>query len=155
MNAAELTAALATVEQDHQLVLDQVQALKDAVTALLEPEVGDLPGVLDRLRQSNAFFATHLEAHLDEEEVTLFPLLEQLRPEGAELVARLRREHEMVRSKREEFDSCLHVALELEGAVTRTVIWDLLVYGWELWEILDRHAHDETRGVHQCLAAQR
>ena len=38
MNATELVAALNTVEQDHRLVLDKVQALKEAVCCLVDPE---------------------------------------------------------------------------------------------------------------------
>ena len=32
------------------------------------------------------------------------------------------------------------------------VLRDLLAYGWELWELLDNHAHAETQAVHQCVA---
>jgi hypothetical protein len=31
------------------------------------------------------------------------------------------------------------------------VLRDLLTYAWELWELLDRHAHAETQGIHECL----
>jgi len=151
MNVAEFRVALKTVEQDHRLVLEKVQALKDAVSCLLEPEASDPRPVLDRLRDSDAYFATQFASHMEEEEATLFPILEQHQPDGPELVARLRREHEEIRCKREEFANCLAVAIELENGLTKMVLRDLLAYGWELWELLDSHAHVETQAVHQCL----
>jgi len=152
MNATQLLAALNTVEQDHQLVLDKVQALKDAVSYLLSPEAADPRPLLDRLREFNKFFATQFASHLDEEETTLFPLLEMCQPGGVELVARLRNEHDVLRRRQEEFDGCLQVAFELEENLPRAVLRDVLTYGWALWELLDNHAHIETVAVHQCLA---
>jgi hypothetical protein len=152
MTTADLITAFNTVEQDHRLVLDKVQALREAVTCLLDPEPENPTGVLDRLREVSACLATQFEAHMEEEESTLFPLLEQEKPEGADLVARLRQEHAEIRRRRAEFDDCLTVADGLEGGATRVVLMDLLIYGWDLWEYLDYHAHIETRAVHQCLA---
>jgi iron-sulfur cluster repair protein YtfE (RIC family) len=151
MNTAEIRAALNTVEQDHRLVLNKMQALKDAVNQLLDPEDSDLEPVLHRLRDSNEFFATQFASHMAEEETTLFPLLEQLQPEGPALVARLRQEHAEIRRKREEFGNCLELAVELEEGLTTMVRRDLLAYGWELLELLDNHAHAETQAVHQCV----
>jgi hemerythrin-like domain-containing protein len=150
MNAAQFKAALDTVEQDHQAALDNIQALKETVTLLLDPE--DPSQVLDRLREVHAYFATQFESHLDEEETTLFPLLERYRPEGPELVARLRREHEELRRKRNELGDCLEVADGLEGGPPPMVLLDVLAYGWDLWELLDNHAHVESRALHECLA---
>jgi hypothetical protein len=31
------------------------------------------------------------------------------------------------------------------------VLVNLLIYGWDLWEILDNHALRETQALHQCL----
>jgi iron-sulfur cluster repair protein YtfE (RIC family) len=151
MNVAEFKAALDTVEQDHQLVLDKVHALKEGVGYLLAPEDLDAPRVLGRLQELDNYFVTQLIAHMDEEEVTLFPLLERHASEGAALAARLRREHEEIRHKLDAFTSCLGVALDLQDRPPRAVLWDLLVDGWELWEVLDRHAHAETDGLRQCL----
>jgi hypothetical protein len=152
MDTANFLAALNTVEQDHRLVLDKVQALREAVTCLLDPDVADPAKVVDRLREIDTFLGTQFEAHMEEEETTLFPLLEQDSPEGADLAARLRREHAEIRRRRTEFGDCLAVAAGLEGGAPRMVLMDLIVYGWELWELLDYHAHIETRAVHQCLA---
>jgi len=151
MNAAEFTAALNTVEQDHHLVLERLQALKETVSRLLWPEDLDAPKVLSRLRELDAFFATQLLNHMDEEETTLFPLLEKGLAEGSALTNRLRREHEDIRRKLDAFDSSLGVALDLQDGPPKAVLWDLLVDGWELWEILDKHAHSETEGVRNCL----
>jgi hemerythrin-like domain-containing protein len=152
MNRTELMGALHTVEQDHRLVLDNVEALKDTVGSLLEPEGEDRQRVLGKLQEINAYFATQFEAHLEEEETTLFPLLEQQPPDGPELVARLRQEHEQIRNRRKEFGDSLEFALELEDGLTRAVLRDLLTYGLDLWELLDKHAHVETQAVHQCVA---
>lgn len=151
MNRAALMTALNTVEQDHRLVLDNVETLKETVSALLEPEGGG-QRALGKLQELNAYFATQFEAHLEEEETTLFPLLEQQQPDGPGLVARLRREHEEFRSKRKEFENCLGLAVELEEGLTRMVLTDLLTYGLDLWELLDKHAHAESQAVHQCVA---
>jgi hemerythrin-like domain-containing protein len=152
MNRAELMTALNTVEQDHRLVLDNVETLKETVSSLLEPDWADSQQILAKLQEINAYFATQFEAHLDEEETTLFPLLEQQKPEGPELVARLRLEHEQIRSKRKDFGNCLELAVELEEGLTKMVLRDLLIYGLDLWEMLDKHAHVETQAVHQCVA---
>jgi hypothetical protein len=118
MNAAELTAALNTVEQDHRLVLDKIQALKDAVCRLLEPEV-DVAQVIDQHREIHAYLATQFEAHMEEEETTLFPLLERQGSEDSGLVVRLRQQHAEIRRRREEFGNCLRVAGDLEGGSLR------------------------------------
>ena len=149
MSAAELKAALDTVEQDHQLVLDKMQALKEAVGHLLDPEVEDPRPALDRLRDLNRFFVTQFGNHLEQEEIALFPLLE--RYEGRELVARLRHEHTEICRRLEEFNNCLSIAVELEVppvAVRR----DLLTYGWDFLELMDNHAHIETQAVGRCMA---
>jgi hypothetical protein len=154
MSAAQITAALNTVEQDHRLVLEKMQALKGAVSCLLESEDEDagVRCVLTRLRESNRFFASRFEAHMDEEERTLFPYLERQEPEGPALVARLRQEHAEIRRLREELGKCLAVASEIEDEPPRMVLRDVLAFGWELWEALDNHAHAETQAVHQAAA---
>jgi iron-sulfur cluster repair protein YtfE (RIC family) len=151
MNAAAFTAALNTVEQDHQLVLDKIHALKELVGRLLSPEDLDTPQVLNRLRELDAFFATQLANHMDEEETTLFPLLEHYQAEGPALATRLRHEHDEIRRKLAAFNNSLGVALDLQDGLSQAVLWNLLIDGWELWELLDRHAHAETEGLRQCL----
>ena len=152
MNAADLLPALNTVEQDHRLVLDKMRALKETASYLLGPGGADPRQILDRLRGLHDFFTTQFTAHMQEEETTLFPLLEQHQPGGPELVARLRREHGEIRRRCEELGNCLEVADELEGEFPRMVLRDLFVYGWDLWELLDDHARTETRAVHRYLA---
>ena len=151
MNLTAFKAALDTVEQDHQLVLDKVQALKELVSGLLAPEDFDARQVLERLRDLEAFFATVLANHMDEEETTLFPLLEQYHDGGPALVTRLRGEHDEIRRLLAAFNNSLGVALDLQDGLPRAVLWDLLVDGWELWELLDKHAHAETESMRQCL----
>ena len=36
--------------------------------------------------------------------------------------------------------------------LARVVLRDLVAYGWELGDLLDEHAHTETRAVHPCIA---
>ena len=153
MSAANLVAALNTVEQDHRLVLEKVQALKDVVYFLLDPGDDGPRRALDRLRDLDGYFGTVFEAHMDEEEMTLFPLLERNKPDGPGLAARLRQEHDEIRRKRREFGNCLAVAGDLEDHVPRAVLRDLVVFGWELWEILDNHAGAETRALQRCVTA--
>jgi hemerythrin-like domain-containing protein len=151
MNVVLFAAALDTVEQDHQLVLDRVEALKELVVALMTPGELDVPQVFGRLREIDNYFVTQLAVHMDEEEKSLFPLLEQLPPEGPALAERLRQEHTTLRRKLDDFSNCLAVALELQDRPPRVVLRDLLTYGWELWELLDRHELAETQGIHECL----
>jgi hemerythrin-like domain-containing protein len=151
MNAAQFEAVLKTVEEDHQMVLDKMQALKDVVHCLLEPKQVNAPQLLTRFQEIHDYFATQFEAHLDEEDTTLFPLLEQSGSAEAELVGRLRDEHDQIRRKRAELSDCLHIARELEDALPEQVMLDLLAYGWGLWDLLDRHAHEETRAVQDHL----
>jgi hemerythrin-like domain-containing protein len=152
MHTAELMAALNTVEEDHELVLRKVQALKQAVSGLLDLDHADVQAVVAQLRDSNAFFSTQFETHMQEEETTLFPLLERYATDGPGLVARLRQEHAELRHKLEAFGNCLQVAVEVEDELPRMVLRDLLTDGWALWEMLDQHAHTETRAVSECIA---
>jgi hemerythrin-like domain-containing protein len=152
MNATDLLPALNTVEQDHHLVLDKVRALKETAYYFVNPGGNTPRQIIDHLRGLHGYFATQFTAHMAEEEVTLFPLLEQHQPEGPELVARLRREHGEIRRRCEELGNSLKVADELEGEFPRMVLRDLLAYGWDLWEKLDDHARTETRAVHRYLA---
>jgi hemerythrin-like domain-containing protein len=149
---ADLLPALNTVEQDHRLVLDRIRDLKETASYFLDSGGRPPRQVIDRLRGLHDFFATQFTAHMQEEEKTLFPLLEQHQPEGPELVARLRREHGEIRRRCEELGKCLEVADELEDEFPRMVLRDLLAYGWDLWELLDDHARTETRAVHRYLA---
>jgi iron-sulfur cluster repair protein YtfE (RIC family) len=150
MIPADILAALSTVEQDHQLVLDKVKGLKDAVGCLMGPGA-NLHDALERLRDLNRFFSTAFEAHMQEEEVTLFPLLEKDGPEGAAVVRRLQDDHAEIRRRLEEFDKSLYVASGTEDDPQKMVVRDLLAFGWDLWDILDEHARLETDAVRQCL----
>jgi iron-sulfur cluster repair protein YtfE (RIC family) len=152
MSANELTAVLNTVEQDHRLVLENMQALKAAVNCLLDPGAVNVRRILGRLRESYEYFSTQFEAHLEEEERTLFPFLARHRADGPALVARLRQDHAEIRRLREELGNCLAVAFEVEDAPPKMVLRDVLAFGWELWELLDNHAHVETQLVHQGSA---
>ena len=151
MNATAFAEAYTTLEEDHELVLDRVQALREIVVALMAPEGIDAPGVFARLRELDNYFSTQFATHIDEEEKTLFPLLEHFSPEGLALAKQLRQEHDELRRKLDGFTSCLTVAIELKNRPPKAVLEDLLIYTWDLWELLDKHAHAETRGVNECL----
>jgi hypothetical protein len=152
MNATEFMAAMNTVEQDHQLVLDKVKGLKEAVGCLLEPAT-NWHAALDRLCELNRFFATAFETHMQEEEKNLFPLLEKNAPDGATVVQQLQSAHIEIRRQIEAFGKCLHVAAESDDDPQKTVVRDVLAFGWELWGILDEHARRETQAVQRCLAS--
>jgi iron-sulfur cluster repair protein YtfE (RIC family) len=151
MNAAEILAALNTVERDHEMVLKKVQALKDVVSYLLDPDHADVPDVVAKLWELDEYFAKAFPAHTVEEETTLFPLLERHAPGGPELVARLQREHQEIHLKREEFSNFVEMAIGVQDVLPRMVLRDLLADAWALWELLDQHAHKETQAVYQCL----
>lgn len=151
MNASPSVAALNTVEEDHRLVLEKMRALREAISWLISPGTPGRRRALDRLREVHDYFATHFAAHLLEEETTLFPYLRRNLPDGADLVARLQAEHAEIRRKREEFGDCLDVVAELGDEPPRAVVNDLLCFGWELWDLLDHHAHAETYAIQRCL----
>jgi hemerythrin-like domain-containing protein len=151
MNAIELAAAFSTVEQDHHFVVDKLQALQEVVAALLSPADVDAAQVFGRLRDLDNYFVTQFTIHMDDEEKTLFPLLEQFPPDGTALAERLRREHVALRRKLDDFRNCLDVAVQLQDRPPRVVLRDLLRDTWELWDLVDKHAHAETRGIHECL----
>ena len=151
MNVIGVMAALNTVEQDHRLVLDRMQALKETVNCLTDRHADEVRQILLQLREINKYFATEFSCHMDEEEQTLFPLLEQYHPEGKEVVVGLRMEHDTIRRWCEEFGNGLQVALDLEDGLNKTVLRDVFIYGWRLWELLDDHAHLETQAIHRCL----
>lgn len=151
MNSINVMAALNTVEQDHRLVLDRIQALKNTVDWLTNRTPKDARQGLLQLRDINKYFATELICHLEEEEQTLFPLLEESNSQGRELVARLRTEHDAIRQRCQELDDSVQFAIELEDDLPRAVLRDVYFYGWRLWELLDAHAHVESQAIHQCL----
>jgi hemerythrin-like domain-containing protein len=151
MDATRIKSALTIVEKDHEMVASKVQALADAVNAVLDRCAGDPAELLDRFRKIHTFLSTHFEAHMEEEETRLFPLLAEGKPGGPELVSHLRREHAEIRTKRQEFGDCLDVAGDLDEGLPDMVVLDLVTYAWDLWEILDNHAHRETRAVQQRL----
>ncbi len=154
MHIANFVAALDTVAQDHQLLLDRMEALKEMVACLAEPENFDPPKVFGRLRDLDKYFITQFTTHMDEEETMLFPLLEQFPPEGGALAECLRQEHEVLRRALADFDSGVGVALDLQDRPPAVLLRDLLMQASELWELLDKHAHAETQGVHDCLKRQ-
>jgi hemerythrin-like domain-containing protein len=153
MNATKVMPALNTIEQDHRLVLERMQSLKETVSCLMYRKPEDARQILFQLREMNKYFSTEFTCHAEEEEQTLFPLLEEYAPEGSKLLARLRGEHDAIRRSCEEFDNSLQLALDLEDGLNKTVVRDVFIFGWRLWELLDDHAHTETQAIHQCLAS--
>ena len=149
MNDSKVMAALNTIEQDHRLVLDRMQALKETVSCLMYRKTEDIRQVLLKLREINKYFSAEFTCHSDEEEETLFPLLEQDNPEGSELVASLRAEHDKIHRQCQDFDNSLQLALDLEDGLNKTVLRDAFIYGWQLWELLDDHARVETQAIYQ------
>jgi hypothetical protein len=148
-------AALKVVEDDHQLVLEKVQALGKALRCLSGAGDRQPNRVITILQGFNDFLAGRLASHLEEEERMLFPFLEGSFPEGSSLVARLRMDHRALLSKSQEFANCLEIAAELvDGGLTRAVVLDLVAFGLELWELLDAHAHNETQAIRQCLVCR-
>src|SRR5579875_2737341 len=147
MNATKVRAALDTIEQDHRLVLERMQALKETVNSLMYQKTNDIRQSLFKLREIDNYFGTEFICHSDEEEQTLLPLLEQNIPDGKTLVTRLRVEHDTIRRRCEEFDNSLQVALDLEDGINKTVVRDVFIYGWRLWELLDDHARVETQAI--------
>jgi hypothetical protein len=155
MNLNQFIAVLRVVEDDHQLVVEKVQALRKALTCLMETGEPQPRQVIAKLQKVNDFLGTRFASHLEEEERTLFPFLEQSLPGGASLVTRLELDHAAIVHKQQEFANCLQIATELlDDGLTRAVLLDLLTFGLELCELLDAHAHSETQAIRQCLVCR-
>jgi hemerythrin-like domain-containing protein len=153
VKAAQLKAAVDTVEQDHELLVQKLKALKDTIYCLLEPAKTTSSQMVDELVEFNKYFAIKFEVHLEEEETTLFPLLEKYTSTGAEVVARLRQQHNDIRRKRQEFEDCLETAAGLkEDNIAPSILQKLLHYGLDFWGQLDAHAHTEGSELHQCIS---
>jgi hemerythrin-like domain-containing protein len=155
MRLDEFLAALKVVEDDHQFVLEKVQALRKAVSCLMDSGEHEPHQVVAMLQKLNDFLGTRFAAHLEEEERTLFPFLEQSLPEGSALVARLMLDHTVLLRKRQEFANCLEIAAAVvNGGLTRAVVLDLFAFGLELCELLDAHAHNETQAIRQSMVCR-
>lgn len=153
-NLDHLFAALRIVEQDHQLVVEKAQALRSALAYLRETGDRQAPQVIGNLRRLNEFFESHLAAHMEDEERTLYPLLENSMVEGSALVDQLTAEHTAIVTKYREFADCLQIAAEVgEDGLAHSVVLDLLAFGLDLWEALDAHARTETQAIRQCLVS--
>jgi len=155
INLDQFMAALKVVEDDHQLVLEKVQALRNALCCLSEAGEQQPHQAIAILKDLSAFFGARFAKHMEEEEKNLFPFLEQTVPEGGSLVARLRLDHTAILNKRQEFADCLEIAAELmDDGLSRAVLLDLVAFGLELWELLDAHAHAETQAIRQCMVCR-
>jgi Hemerythrin HHE cation binding domain len=155
VNLDQFMAALKVVEDDHQLVLEKVQALEKVLHCLSETGERQPNRVIASLQGFDEFLGSRMASHLEEEERTLFPFLEQSSPEGGSLVARLRMDHTAILSKRQEFANCLEIAAEIaDDGLTRAVLLDLVAFGLELCELLDAQAHCETQAIRQCLVCR-
>jgi hemerythrin-like domain-containing protein len=155
MNLDQFMTALKILEDDHQLVLENLQALRNASHYLSEIGEPRTQKVAAMLRKANDYLGTRLTAHLSEDESFLFPFLEKAIPDGGTLVARLRSDHATILEKRQEFAHLLEVAAQLENdGRSKAVLFDLLAMGFKQCELLDAHAHNETQAIRQCIAAR-
>lgn len=150
MEISKLMAVMNTVEEDHRQVLDTLKELRESLETLSGT---DSPcTVLKRLHEVNAGFAARFARHASDEERTLFPFLAENLPEETELVNELEREHQEIITKFGEFQNCLDVGDELEDKVPHAILLDVLAFGWELLDLMDRHAHHETSAVQRCFS---
>lgn len=151
MEISELMAVMNTVEEDHRQVLENLQALKETLRSLTGTERSPCP-VLVRLNEETNRFTKRFAEHTREEEKTLFPFLAEHLPDEPNLVGGLRQQHDAISRKREEFRDCLAMAQELGDGLSRAVLLDVLASGWELLDLLDEHAREETKAVQKCFS---
>jgi hemerythrin-like domain-containing protein len=151
MEISQLMSAMNMVETDHQLVVEKLQLLKDALGCLMDSE-RNATSLVKRIYELSKVIASRFSTHVAQQEIRLLPFLVQNLPEEPGLVATLRNEHERIERKSAELSNCLKVALELEEKLPHAVLWDVMTYGWELWELLDGHAHRETAAIRRCFA---
>jgi hemerythrin-like domain-containing protein len=147
MDISELMEVMNTVEEDHRQVLEKLQALQEGLGGLTGTARSRQLALL-RLSEVNDLLANRFAEHALEEETALFPFLARNLPDEPDLVDSLRQEHEEIAGKREEFGDCLAMAQELGHGLTREII----ASGWELLDLLDRHAQRETQAVQKCFA---
>lgn len=151
MEITELMAVMKAVEEDHRQVLDKLQALQAALGCLTGTEKSPWP-ILTRLGEVNTLLARRSAEHAAEEERTLFPFLVQNLPDEPHLVEDLRHEQDEINHKREEFGDSLVMAQQLGSGISRAILLDVIASGWELLDLLDRHAHAETAAVQKCFS---
>jgi hemerythrin-like domain-containing protein len=150
MDINKLMAVMNGVQEDHAQVLEKLQALREALASLAEPDRSP-QSVLRWLHEVNTSFGKRFAEHAAEEEKTLFPFLTENLPDEPNLVASLRQEHVQIRKKFADFASCMDVGEEVDGP-PRAILLDVLSFGWELLDLLDRHASSVTRAVQQCFS---
>lgn len=150
MEIGKLMAVMDTVEEDHRQVAARMQALKEALISL--SQTNNPRSVLRQVHEANAGFAKRFAHHAREEESTLFPFLIENLPDEPDLVNALQKEHEEIIAKFEDFDNCVEMGEELDEVLPRTILLDVLAFGWELLDQMDLHAHHETSAVQRCLS---
>ena len=117
--------ALVPLSRDHHFALRQCLWLRRAAAG---PERGHAASVA---REFLAFHRTELTAHMEDEEVVLFPAVEAFDPEGT---ARLQREHREIHALASRLEETLKT-----GQDPRALMSDIA-------SLLDDHIRYEERG---------
>ena len=145
-------AVLKTVEDEHQVLLEKVQALRTGLGSLRDARAFQSQQTIQTLQSLGSYFTTSLALHLHDDEQRLLPLLEQSGAEGVSLMEVVKKDHAAILAKLEVFADCLEVAAELDdGDLSRTALVDLTIFGTELCDLLDVHIRREMQAICDCL----
>lgn len=155
MDLSKENEILATIKEDHELVVEQLRilgAIKDAVAGA---KGAHLERVLDLLRQSSQFFQSKLLPHFEREEHGLFLLFRTHLPKGSTLVYELESEHAAMRELCDRLRS--EVALLRHGKYRRPqLLSELQTVCTKIAELLRQHADRETTLIeHYLIPADR
>ena len=143
MNPTLIDDVLATVEEDHTLVAEQLRILNQLHGTISQSDERDLELALELLESASRFFQTRLIQHFQEEERGMFLLFRACLPPGCTVVYELEAEHEEMRRVCERLHTDLSL-LRHHRHRKPPLLADLEQVCKRLADTLSHHAERET-----------
>ena len=150
MDPRRVNEILATVREDHDLVVEQLDVVAELEGTLGGAEGPHFERSLDLLHRASRFFQTKLLPHLSEEEQGLFRLFRDCLPKGSTLVYELEAEHAQMRELCERLR--VEVALLRHEKNRRAPVFsDLRAICARVGRLLEQHAERENMLIKHLL----
>lgn len=147
----EIRNVVETIREDHDILLRQIRILDEAL-ALFEQDEHHESQVLQVLAQVEQYFRDDVLQHLQQEEKTFIPPVEQLLPDGGRKAVRLREEHHWLRGAVEVFESALSQAVHAESESKSALFHRLAAESRTILNYLNAHAAYESELMREMLA---